>query len=375
MKKILCILLCSLLIIGISACTKERSQTDEAEAIMNKGCPILETYIHSLDENANIISCEMMVGQQPHANFSYSTDYLSHIVVSYFEIGNSHYEAYVNIEDESILTNYKMFDVNEAVKEQLKPYFEKYGYTEDFNVTNANLLYVLESHNIIPWVRPLNVHTFVEGVYPAESKDVNEAMTNASLSGFTIECDLSANEFDPHILIDYLKESGNYRVNDDYYLEYKDYHVVNINGYEENKSVGYDFIIDIYASFDESEYCLYQYDYKEINEFSFIYGSKEKTGLIKSFDKDEMIEYECPFSVEDNVVTYIKQTDKDKLFFKEMPSFNKITRINYQKENDSFIKESEMELEIGSNESGNYVLMINDEVCHYLNDKIEIIFE
>lgn len=347
MKKVILRCTAALVLAGfaasVSGCVPERYSENTAKAVIEQGRPYIEAYMETLPDTCSLEALHMHDGI-PDGSPVYGPHYESHVVSARIREGNHAYYAYVDLETEKIYSTYYAFDPNEMIAEQLRPYCERYGYEGEYEVSKAAFATTLISHDIKAGGKTLDVYCSFDKAIPVEYNQSDEharqsaALQGASIDGFTVTWTLSDDTcFDPRILIDYLKESGNYKnvhTREDYNLyiiEARRPTGTEISGEPQYSYVEMEYEGDI----DAMPYYERRVDYLEVENFCYLYDAYIASGNLE--DGIEGSEYPCPLRLEGSTLRYTADSEdygRDAgVFFKEDPGYTEITRIRWAWEN------------------------------------------
>lgn len=380
----------------LQGCGSERFAKEQAETMIGKGKPILVEYVNSLPEEAHVTNVSMLYGCDP-GEPSFNSSFPSHIVQAVFKVGDKHYTAIVNLEDGKLYSDYEYIDPNEVIQRQLMPYLDDYGFNGTYEVSGAFYSYAFVSHQVeVNKGEIRDVYVYIDNdpdLTPVENAD---ELMDASISGFDIEYESKKDEvFDPVILYEYLSDTGNYR-KEDMRGDNREYHIK--GGRQKKNFVNgepayFDLNIISEGSPDTMICDMLRWDYKEDEDFCYLYVGGTKNDSIKSIKGAEYKEHNCPFTLKDRELTYIKDDNNpfEGYLYIKNPKWNEVVITRYELTNKSsdeknndvvdkweFESIGNDELEIVKSESSDlYELYIKgtNKKCEFTDDKAVIIFK
>ena len=243
----------------LAGCTQAQYTEDDSNKVTETARPIAEAWLKTLPGDPEITALTMEQGAKL-GDSMYAGYYATNVAGGTFELDGETYLFYVDTENGQVYSDYYLqgMDLDTAVQKQLVPYFEKYGYPADFQVSGAYVSWRLVSHGIkdskskgremdteITIPEDSGVYSFQGSfVLPVELNDADpekraeQVLSGSPLDGFDILIDLNewneesfkladdatsdpkesvyglSEEFIrdfPEILKEYLTESGNYR--------------------------------------------------------------------------------------------------------------------------------------------------------------------
>lgn len=343
-KLIICSILVIMVCICICGCTPSYYEDDAVGPIEEKARQILETYVQSFGEEAEITKIGMMTGAQEGSGI-YSGYYLSHVCEGKIKAPGLDKEILVcvNIEDGSIWSNYdqhrqEFVDPDKVVKDQIKPYFEKYGYFDDYEIDDASIYYYVLSHDVETNKKNKTENTYVEfsNVIPVTEEAFSYA--NMDLSGFTVYYKPQNETYlNSHIVADYLDESGNYVKTDfeglhpnmKYELissgegSYASY-TLDTKKWVTTLELNYDDIKDMDCS-------VYRFDRMALDNKILLYCGANKSARIYRIDEKEF-EESVPLEIKLDGNKLICDDSGAYIYFMQEPHYSKIIRTTFDHE-------------------------------------------
>lgn len=324
---------------GLAGCIPNKYDNKIRDGIEERGKAVLEEYVKSLPAAEEIVSCQMCTGSQAGESV-YSGFYLTNVVSCTFRVGEKTKEAMVDLETGQIWTDYYMYDVNEAVKKQLIPYFERAGISGDFTVSGAALCGCIISHDmetihqggekVDTVVRFTNMLPS-DVIEPDKDKWAELVLKDAELSGFEIRMDMDGNGRPPaDVLYEYIKESGNYirpggkfyDVSSDYRMSYKVREDPSVNNWSVTLTMA--------GSPEEMTFSISRGDRKTIDGMTFCYTGGSLSGDYPGDWDAPLYEYDCPVTVGDGIMSFYGPDPYGAaLYFEEEPEYKEFTRITY----------------------------------------------
>lgn len=336
----------ALMVLSMTGCVTTQYEDEQKERIVSEGRGKIETYVDGLNLGPwEMVSCWMMNGAAPNEPI-YGGYYLSSLVEARVKTGDRMFTVIADTEDGRIWTNYYMFDIDEAVRDQLRPYCEKYGYTGDFTVAKTSLHYRIVSHDM-ETKKGKTTDTVVcfDGVIPAEfcqpdEKERAEAfLHDAPLEGFTINYTVRGEGLymDPRVLTDYLAETGNYikdpeEMPERPMLDYK------INGtcstgMDDGGTVPAYYYMELTLEGDpvSMPFSLVRRDVRKEGCMMYLYSAADMTGTADSIESCEWEEFGFPFVLEEGRIRFFGDYHgyHPMLYFDGKPPFTEFTRISY----------------------------------------------
>lgn len=343
MKRFIILLLALCAAASLSGCVPTKYDDRKRTEIEERGKAVLTEYLKTLPAECEMTDCYMCTGTEYGGN-PYMGYYLSNAVCCRFRADGEIKEAIVDLETGEIWTDYYMRDVNEAVKKQLKPYFERYGISSDYTVSNAALAGIIVSHQVDTvhnnGEKADTVVTF-KNMLPSdiahELKDSDDdkwasvILNKASLTGFDIVLEEGTDNRPPaEVLYDYLKESGNYvrgmavdEVLSDYTIRYS---------VKDDPSVVYWKVrFSVFDSPDTMSFELSRKDKKTVDFMTFYYTGGALSGNYPADWNAPLYEYDCPVEVTDGEMRYFGDgTDGAGICFETEPPYSVFERITYK---------------------------------------------
>ena len=392
-KRMICLLIFLMLL--LQGCGSEKYTKEQAQAMVEKGRPILEEYVYSVSEEAHIINVSMIDGCNQ-GEPSFNAKYPSHVVKADFSIEDKYYTAIVNIEDEKVYSNYDYIDPNEMIQRQLMPYLDEYGFNGTYGVSGAFYSYVFVSHEVeVNKGEIRDVYVYIDDVPNLTPIENADELMNASISEFDIEYESEKDEvFDPLILYEYLSETGNYR-KEDMRGDNREYHIKGgrqKQNFVDGDPVYYEIDIVSEGSPDTMTCDEKRWDYMEDKDFCYLYVGGTKNGSIKSIKDAEYIEYKCPFEYSGEELTYTRDDVNpfEGYLYIKNSEWKEIMRTRYTLTNKSLEEKTrdvvdrweleaidQDELEIVRNDSADlFELYIKgtQNKCEFTDDKVVILF-
>ena len=213
----------------LMGCTSYQYTDDTSEKVLASARSMAEVWLDTLPGEPEITGMEMLQGAKI-GDSIYAGYYATDIAEGTFTLDGNTYLICVDTETEQVYSDYYLeeMDLNKAVENQMKPYFEQYGYTDDFTVSGTFISYHLVSHGIRDTKgkeldTEVTVPNYFESsafVIPVEINDADPdiraelLLEGAPLDGFDVIIDTEDSAFIevyPDILKAYLTGSGNYR--------------------------------------------------------------------------------------------------------------------------------------------------------------------
>ena len=223
------ILLCATFlfsILSLFACTPSWYSEKEEKAVEETSRELISAWLKTLPEKPELTSLNMMNGAEPGEN-PYSGYYKTTFSLGTFTAGGRTCQVVVNNADGQLWTDYYEIDLSPFIAAQLKPFAEARGFTEDFLVTGTGISYRLPTESKGRGGQDMTAEVFFSYMLPAEITPENadekmpEFLQDQWIFRFNVWYTAGENvKFDPQIIMDYLKETGNYRQEDynEYYM-------------------------------------------------------------------------------------------------------------------------------------------------------------
>ena len=379
----------------LHGCSSEKSAQEQVQVVVDKGRPILEEYINSLSEDANINNVSMLYGCNQ-GEPSFNAKYPSHIVKADFLVGDKYYTAIVNIEDEKVYSNYDYIEPNELIRRQLMKYCDEYGFNGTYGVSGAFYSYAFVSHQVEVSKGDIrDTYVYIDDIPNLAPVEKADEFINASISGFDITYEAENDEvFEPIILYEYLSDTGNYR-KEDMRGDDREYHIKGgrkVQNFVNGESVYFDVNILSEGNPDTMICDEMRWDYKEEDDFCYLYVGGNKKENIKKIKDTNYIEYKCPFEYMGGELTYIRDDSNpfEGYLYIKNPEWNEITRTCYTFTNKSLEEKTndvvdrweleatgQDELEIVKSDSADlFELYIKGtrNKCEFTDDKVVIYF-
>ena len=379
----------------LQGCGSEKYAQEQAQVVVEKGRPILEEYVSSLSDEAHIINISMLYGCNQ-GEPSFNAKYPSHVVKADFLAGDKRYIAIVNLEDETVYSNFDSIDPNEMIQRQLMTYLDEYGFNGSYGVSGAFYSYVFVSHQVeVSKGNIRDTYVYIDNIPDLAPVENADEFINASISGFDITYEAEFDEvFDPEILYEYLADTGNYR-EEDMRGDNREYH---INGgrkrqnFVNGEPAYYEMNIISEGEPDTMICDERRWNYKEENAFCYLYVGGAKNESIKSIKGAEYIEYKCPFEYMGDELTYTRDDSNpfEGYLYIKNPNWDEIIMTRYKLTNKSSDEKTndvvdQWELEsIGQDELETvkselpdlFELHIKgtDNKCEFIDDKVVINF-
>jgi hypothetical protein len=332
-------------IFSFTGCMGRDKYTDEQEdKIVEQGKPLLDEFLASLPaKNLEVTSCYITEAAKE-GSLIYGGRYPANAVTVNFTADGDKYKAIVDLETGKIYSNYYIFDVNEYIREQLKPYCERYGFTGEYSVQGAKVCVTIHSHDVAidgKSNKTADSYIDIEDMIPstfnqADEKERAEAfLADAPLSGFDIDFDIRDDDFfDPRILTDYLAESGNYQAERTLNRMWNSYRIYGAKNYDEFPERGvctWDIHIDFEGDIKAMPYSVRRIDCYKEGEFCFKYTGAFKQGYIDEYETDELKEHVFPLEMAEGKFSYHAYAGIEPvtLIFEEKPEYT-FTRTCYE---------------------------------------------
>ena len=379
----------------LQGCSSDDFVQKQAEVVVGKGSPVIEEYVRSLSNEAHITGIRMIYGGKQ-GEPSFSAKLPSSIVQADFSVGDARYIAVVNVEDGEVYSNYDYIDPNEMIQKQLIKYCDEYGFDGTYSVSGAFYSYAFVSHQVEVNKGDIrDVYVYIDNIPDLSPVNISREYTNASISGFDIEYESEYDEvFRPEILYKYLSDTGNYR-KEQMRGDDREYHINGgrqVRNYVNGDPSYYEMNIISEGNPDTMTCDVCRWDYKEEDCFSYLYVGGAKSGNIKSIDKEEYVEYSCPFTLGGNELTYIRDDNSpyEGYLYVKNPEWNEIVMTRYKLTNKSLGEKSndivdkweleqveQNELEAVKSDFANlFELYIKGTMnkCEFTDDKAVIVF-
>ena len=353
-KNLLCAFLCVFLAFSaaLAGCTPSHYTDSDKKAVEDESRKLFTEWLKTLPEECEIVSLGMANANKIGENI-YSGYYLSHFSHLLFRAGGRSCEAIVNNETGQIWTDYYEIDLNKYVAEQLKPFCEAYGFTDEYIVTDTHIAYRENSHNTPGLSDDDGIsEVYFERMLPAEITPENadekmpEFLHDQWLSRITLWYPQDPEtEFSPQIFLDYLRETRNY--NETEYSIYwinqvtPEYYTViaeaaakgdaddpGIYGPDSGRygtvSQGE---LSRGAGLPSAEYVYQEFGREEYNGLTAEYVKKYYDGPADGFDPETADTFSCPVVFGDDTVSFDGETNFfTYLFFYEEPAYTGAVR-------------------------------------------------
>lgn len=378
MKRLLEVLILVLVTFGLAGCMGTAKYTDQQAAeTVAKGRPLLEEFLESLPaKDISNVKFTMTPAAQE-GSLIWAGPYPANSVTVTFNADGRAYEAIVDLESGVIYSNYYLFDLNEHIARQLKPYCEKYGFTGSYSVRNAMVNYQFYSHDVAvdgKSDRKTNSYVSIENMIPSvfdqedEIERADAYLKNAPVSDFSIYYEMQDDEpFNPAILTDYLSDTGNYdAVEDGVKPVISSYGLIgkrNFSEFPENGIAGWETYLFYNGDISNMSYSLFRIDACRHDEFCFTYTAAKTTGeagtgLVKDFE-----EYRFPVVIEKDRLVYSGDDAYGEvtLRFNEEPKYT-FTRVRYE----NGAARDEEKMSVMQNDDGMWYLTLADRERAYL---------
>ena len=389
------ICLITLILLIITGCSSEKFAQEQAQVMVEEGHPILEEYVSSLSDEAHIINVSMLYGCNQ-GEPSFNAKYPSHIVKADFLAGDKQYVAIANLEDGAVYSDYDFIDPNELIQRQLMKYCDEYGFDGTYGVSGAFYSYAFVSHQIeVKKGDTRDVYVYIDDIPDLAPVENADEFMNASISGFDIEYETEKDEvFDPVILYEYLSDTGNYR-KEDMRGDDREYHIKGgrkVQNFVNGEPVYFDVNILSEGNPDTMICDEMRWDYKEEDEFCYLYVGGTKNENIKRIKDVKYVEYKCPFEYMGEELTYTRDDSNpfEGYLYIKNPEWNEITRTCYtltnkslEEKNNNVVDRWEYEaigqddLEIVKSDSSElfelYIKGTGDK-CEFTDDKVVVHF-
>ena len=133
----------------LAGCTQAQYTEDDSNKVTETARPIAEAWLKTLPGDSEITALTMEQGAKL-GDSMYAGYYATNVASGTFELDGETYLFYVDTENGQVYSDYYLqdMDLDAAVQKQLAPYFEKYGYFSDFQVSGAHVSWRLVSHGI-----------------------------------------------------------------------------------------------------------------------------------------------------------------------------------------------------------------------------------
>lgn len=385
-----------LIMLLLQGCASEKMLNEQSEEMVGKGRPILEKYVNSLSEEAHIVDVRMINGGKQ-GEPSFSAGLPSHIVQATFSVEDKQYIAVVNLEDGEIYSNYNYVDPNELIRKQLMAYCEEYGFDGTYRVSGAFYSYAFVSHQVEVKKGDIrDTYVYIDNIPDLAPVENAGDFVNASISGFDVEYESEYDEdFKPEILYKYLSDTGNYRI-ENMRGDNREYHIYGgrrKQNYANGEPSYYEINIISEGNPDTMMCDVLRWDYKEEDVFCYSYIGGIKKGNIKNIEDEKYAEYNCPFTLSGNELTYLRDDNSpyEGHLFVKSPKWNEIVMTRYKLTNKSSDEKANdivdrWELEV--QDSNELELVKNDSIdlyelyvkgtknkCDFTDDRVEIVFK
>lgn len=349
-KLIICSILAIMVCICICGCTPSYYEDDAVKPIEDKAMQLLDEYVKSFGAESEITSLHMMIGAAEDEGI-YTGYYLSNVCEGKIKAQgiDKEIKVYVFTEDGSIWSDYdqnrgEFVDTDLVVQEQMKPYFEKYGYFDDYEIDDAHICYYVLSHDVE--TNKKNKKNKYENTY-VEFSDVIPVTQgtfdykNMTLSGFNVYYKpQDGNYLNPNIIADYLEESENYVKKDfEAYYVNEEYTLLS-SGEGSFVSYTYDtkkWVTTLTLNHDDikdMDCDIIRFDRVTEGNMVFMYRGADKSARIYRIDEKEFQEYEPPVLQFDGNKLIFNGYDNGgvSFYFTSKPSYREIARTTYDYE-------------------------------------------
>ena len=359
------------IILGVTGCIGHDKYTEEQEdRIVDQGKPLLEDFLTSIPAKNVEAKSYYMTEAAEEGSLIYGGRYPANAVTVIFVADGEKYKAIVDLETGSVYSNYYLFDLNKYIKEQLKPYCERYDFAGEYTVQGAKVCITIHSHDVAvdgKNNKTADSYIDIEDMIPAtfNQTDENERaevfLKNAPVSGFNISFSMQDDEFfDPRILTDYLSESGNYQDERTRNRGWNSYEIYGEKSYEKFPERGicaWETHLKFEGDIKTMPYSIKRTDCYKEREFCFTYTGAVKRGNINECETDHFQEYAFPIKIEEGKLSYHKYDGSElvTLRFEEKPAYT-FTRICYKNDNNNPIEEKKENLILMQNSDGMWYL-------------------
>ena len=372
-RVILAIFLALFLIIPcVAGCMgRDKYTGGQEDKIVERGKPLLEEFLSSIPSKNIEVKSFYMTEAAEEGSLIYGGRFPANAVTVNFTADKAEYKAIADLETGIIYSNYYIFDLNEHIKEQLKPYCERYGFFGEFTVQGAKACITIHSHDVAIDGKSDKTNSYIdiEDMLPVifnqadEDERAEAFLKNAPISGFNIEFAIQDDEFfDPRILTDYLAESGNYqneRTPNRAWNSYEIYGKKRFDKFPEDGVYTWDICLDFEGDIKTIPYFMRRTDFYKEGKFCFNYTGAVKSGNINEYENDELREYAFPIEIKDGKLSYrvCEGSYGVSLMFEEKPEYT-FSRTCYEIDcKRNIIEEKEKE---------NLILMQNSDGMWYL---------
>lgn len=390
------ICLITLLLLIITGCGSEKFAEEQAQVMVEKGRPILEEYVNSLSDDAHITNVSMLYGCNQ-GEPSFNAKYPSHVVKANFLVGDKQYIAIVNLEDGTVYSDYDFIDPNELIQRQLMSYCDEYGFSGTYGVSGAFYSYAFVSHQVEVSKGDIkDTYVYIDNIPDLAPVENADELMNASISGFDITYEAEFDEIlEPIILYAYLADTGNYS-KEDMRGDNREYHINGgrkVQNFVNGEPVYFDISITSEGEPDNMICDETRWDYKEEDEFCYMYVGGTRNENIKSINDEKYAEHRCPFEYMGNELTYTRDDSNpfEGYLYIKNPEWTEITRTCYiltnksleEKTNDAVdrweleaIGQDELEI-VKSDLADLFELYIKGtrNKCEFTDDKVVILFK
>lgn len=325
----------------LCACTVKHFDQAQADEITNQGQALLEAYLATLPEPCEMGKCAMQQGEKVGSGY-YAGSYLSSLVRCTFEAGGRRFTAIADTATGRVWSNYYLFDMNEAVARQLRPYFERCGYTGDIRVTGAETYYRIITRDVPTGDRhhpAADSEVILRNLLPAEFDEADEAeraaafLSGAPITAFTVTCSDSVETLlDPRVLGDYLRESGNYLTDADFDRLNTEYAVFTASAAGDGDTAAESWLLTLTVEGDPDEavYSLERRGRRSRYGITVTYTSGACSGRLSDGGELPLEEYDCPVEFEAGRLSYVEAPGTARLLFAEKPAYTEFTRTVYR---------------------------------------------
>jgi len=318
--------LAMLCILSLASCIPDHVSGQYEKETVEKGKAVLTAYLNGIPGVSDIDDFDMLNAAAVGSNF-YAGSYCSDLVECSFKVGGINYKLLVDLETSELYSNYGVFDIDAALARQLKPYFEKYGFTGSYTVKAGTIVTKLVSHDIPDKYagKTLDTYVTVTDMVPVslpgntDEEKADNYLKNTQLEGFTVYYDGSTYDgfIDPRAISDYLADYKNWVRADSEHYNSSSYKIsgMSAEGYAEylatgnlpaselltGNRTGAVYVLDdeMSLSYVETMAGVYEKD-----GFVVRYEKYKKSGSIEDYEKDEPVIKECPVVIGDGVIEY-----------------------------------------------------------------------
>lgn len=323
----------------IAGCTPTKYSPEQTAAEIDKGRPYIEAYLENLPEAAEIDHYYMLDGAYEGSSI-YAGYYGSHVIGCVFSTAEKQKrEVLVNTETGEMWTTYFEPSLKEIISEQLEPYFEKYGFSEDYRLTGTNISYFLQNHDVTVSGKPgetVTVDVWIENALPVELIEDGKVreLKNVPIADLgIIYASDEERAFDPRILQDYLRDYGNFNRT---YTDHS-YTAANFPGElryldreSEMDSRYFDRKDCVTVSFQDNDpenvtFSYVHYAQDNVNGMILQYADRQEI-LSPGEETPEIIEAAVPYEMNGDCLHYLPDRANVLLYFRTKPSYTRYER-------------------------------------------------